>query len=714
MAEVVTSVAEFCALSLFSGMQDAADGIPSLPVSSRRRHAAVAASGRAGDDVIGAFAGHPTFTVSALADVALLAGCREDYLPLLIAAFDAMLDPQFPIALFTRSRASFFPYLIVSGPVRHQLGINCGANVFGPGFRANATIGRAVRLGLARFAGARMDATGPSALGTAYRFACVIGEDEENSPWSPLHGDFGFASTQSSVMVLAASQPGHVDQHLAVDPDLLVHAFASEVIAPHCFHRLDVEVPAGGHAPKAIVVLGGDHRGYFRDAGWDRAQVKAALFAAAETDSALVRAAGYRLAGPHRPHTRSNGRISPLGTADDVLLVSAGGGSSRSMVGSAVFGAIRPVDVPHGSSLPASPPTGAPASIDDYDDIVVRYMDAGSTDGWPVIPPDGASVAELVAASGRDGTSEIGSAPWRTTPITVTDAAINACMAGCAPEHMPLLVAMLTTLFSPEAGIGIGAHAASAGGYTCLFVIHGPIARQLGLNSGAGLFGPGNYANVALGRAIRLSMMNLAGLKPNLADRSGVGQAYKYGAVFATDDESPWRSLGLAAHLADGESGFTLIWGFHTELSFNEEATTPEELLRSVAGSVTLQGYDSPSGRVPGTNELPDGAIMWVKALQQRGLVIVMSEGHRALLDQAGWDYRQSRDFIAEHVSRSIGELRRSGFATSPLFEFDQPDDDRVHLVSAPEKVVLVAAGGAGGAALVYIASDFFPRRLDL
>ena len=506
--EMVGSVREFRALSLFSGAADLADGIPTLPVSAERRDRALAASGRPVGDVIGRFPDHEPFTVAELAEIALLAGCREDVMPVLIAAFEIMTDARFPIALFTSSRGSFFPYLIVNGPIRHELGINCRSNVFGPGFRPNATIGRAVRLGLARFAGAAMNADGPSALGTAYRFTCVVGEDEENSPWTPLHGDVGMAAQDSSVMVLAARQPGHVTHQLAINPAELASAFADELIVSHCFQGFDVELPAGGYAPKAILTIGEDHRGYFRDAGWDRARLKTHLHAVAERNEQWVRDGGYTLAAPFAPHRRANGAVSPYGTPDDFLVVSAGSGGGRSMIGSAVYGDIRRIVPVAAASAVASPAAGSPATIDDYDTLVARYMDAGATDGWPIIPPDAAGVAELVAATGRPATDEIGGAPWRPNPVTIGDAAINAYMAGCGPELMPLLAPMFEKLFGPESQAGLGGMAASTGGYNCWFVIHGPIAKQLGINSGNGLFGPGSNANVALGRAIRLAMMN--------------------------------------------------------------------------------------------------------------------------------------------------------------------------------------------------------------
>ena len=713
MSELVNSVAEFKTLSLFSNLQNITDGVPVLPVSKERLAGAIAVSGRPGDEPIGCFPGCEPFTVSELTEIALLAGCREDYAPLIIAAFEAMLDPSFPIALFTRSRASFFPYLIVNGPIRHQLGINCRSNVFSPGFRANATIGRAVRLGLARFAGAAMDKDGPSALGTAYRYACVVGEDEENSPWPPLHTEFGLEPHESSVMVLAAWQPAHITNQLSVKPGELVRAYADELVVATRFHALDVSIAEWRYEPKAIVVIGEDHRGFFRDAGWDRERIKAALHEAVERDPGPVWAAGYALDGPHAPQVRANGMISPYSSADDFYIVGAGSGGGRSMISGAVFGKLSPVRAGQPLPIPASAgASGSMRSVDDYGTLIARYMDGDATDGWPIIPPDAEGVAMLVAASGRNASDVIGGTVWRTAPITVQDIAINACMAGCLPEHMPLLTPMLETLFSPEADGGMSM-AASTGGYNCWFIIHGPIAQKLAINGGNGLFGPGAYANVALGRAVRLALMNLGGLKPNVADRSCQGQAYKYGTVFAVEEESSWGPLN--SKIPSGQSGFLLIWGYHTRLTINEEARTPEQLLLSIADSMsTVQNWDSPAGRMPGETKVSDTGQHWIDLLREREFYIVMSKDHRALLEGAGWDLARMQGFLREHCVRSVGDLRRTGYGASPFFEYDQDDQDRVPLISTSEKVIPLAAGGSGGATMTFPVSFRVLRTLSI
>src|SRR3546814_7806035 len=120
-----------------------ADWIVGVPLMDRRVSAGVAVTGRSGDKSIGRFDGREQVSIRALAEVAVLAGCRPDYMPLLVAAMEIMLADNFPASLLLESKGGYFPYVIVNGPIRQAIDLNCRPNLFGPGFRANATIGRA-------------------------------------------------------------------------------------------------------------------------------------------------------------------------------------------------------------------------------------------------------------------------------------------------------------------------------------------------------------------------------------------------------------------------------------------------------------------------------------------------------------------------------------------------------------------------------------------
>ena len=131
------------------------DGLPVIAPTAARVRAAVEASGRLGDELIALVAPrHGRATVEKIAVNAVMAGCRPEYLPAVIAAVEAICDPAFALEGVSGTTDAVAPLLIVNGPVRAELDVNCGVGVFGPGWRANATIGRAVRLVWANVGGA--------------------------------------------------------------------------------------------------------------------------------------------------------------------------------------------------------------------------------------------------------------------------------------------------------------------------------------------------------------------------------------------------------------------------------------------------------------------------------------------------------------------------------------------------------------------------------
>src|SRR5687768_15716721 len=146
------------------------DGLPVIPPTAERVAAAVAASGRPADELVGLVAPqHGRATVQRIAINAVMAGCRPEYLPVVIAGVRAICDPAFALEGVSGTTDAVAPLLIVNGPVRHALDINAGVGVFGPGWRANATIGRAVRLVWANVGGARPGAISMSTFGQSGR-----------------------------------------------------------------------------------------------------------------------------------------------------------------------------------------------------------------------------------------------------------------------------------------------------------------------------------------------------------------------------------------------------------------------------------------------------------------------------------------------------------------------------------------------------------------
>jgi hypothetical protein len=257
------------------------DGLPVVPPTAARVAAAIAASGRSRDELIGLVAPRlGRATVEKIAINAVLAGCRPEYVPAVIAGVEAICDPAFALVGVSGTTDAVAPLLIINGPARTALEVNCAAGVFGPGHRANATIGRAVRLVWANVGGAA--ATSMSTFAQTGRYSYCIGEYEEESPWEPLHVEHGFESRDSTVAALAAEAPQVVvDARGRTARDILATvARSGEAIASH----------TQGALGDTVLLIAPEHARTIAGDGWTKAQVREFVWerARAEVDGARV------------------------------------------------------------------------------------------------------------------------------------------------------------------------------------------------------------------------------------------------------------------------------------------------------------------------------------------------------------------------------------------------------------------------------------------
>jgi hypothetical protein len=243
------------------------DGLPGVPPTAERVRAAVAASGRAADELIGLVAPrHGRATVERIAINAVMAGCRPEYVPVVIAGVAAICDPGFALEGVSGTTDAVTPLLIVNGPIRPRLDINCAASVFGAGWRANATIGRAVRLVWVNVGGARPGLISMSTFGQPGRYSYCIGEHEEASPWEPLHVEHGFAAGESTVAALAAEAP-----------QIVVNATgrsAREILDTVSRAGLVIASPDVAPLGDTLLVIGPEHAKTIAGDGWTKADVR--------------------------------------------------------------------------------------------------------------------------------------------------------------------------------------------------------------------------------------------------------------------------------------------------------------------------------------------------------------------------------------------------------------------------------------------------------
>src|SRR5947208_5308183 len=189
--------------------------------------------------------------------------------------------------------------------------------------------------------------------------------------------------------------------------------------------------------------------------------------------------------------------------------------------------------------------------------LIEAYYDAGWTDGLPVVPPSEASIADMLRGARLRGDEVLGEIAGRNTVVVADKVAINAVMAGCRPEYLPVVVAAIRGLCHPD--FAYHGPASSTGGSAMVLIVNGPIARTLGVNSGHNAFGQGTRANATIGRAVRLVMMNVMTTRPGLLDRATFGNPGKYAFCFAeNEDQHPWEPLHVERGFRHDQSPVTV------------------------------------------------------------------------------------------------------------------------------------------------------------
>jgi hypothetical protein len=181
------------------------DGLPIIPPTEDRVSAMLAATKRQPQDIIGAVPPRwAQATVEKIAINGVMAGCKPEYMPVLIAAVEALSDPKLNLYALQATTGGPAVMLIINGPIRNELNINGGPNALGEGWRANATIGRFVQLVKRNIGGSYPGTTCKATLGWPGKYSICIGENEEASPWEPLHVERGFEREQSTVTAISA------------------------------------------------------------------------------------------------------------------------------------------------------------------------------------------------------------------------------------------------------------------------------------------------------------------------------------------------------------------------------------------------------------------------------------------------------------------------------------------------------------------------------
>lgn len=299
------------------------DGLPIVPPTPERVAAMLAGGGIAGADLLGTVPQRDrSVTGEKAAVAAVMAGCRPEYFPVVLAALGAVLDPAFNVHTAVTSTGGAGIAVVVSGPVAAELGMASRHNALGPGSRPNATIGRAVRLVARNVLGARTGGLDGSTLGHPGKYTLCLAEDPPPTPWEPLRVELGYAEDDTTVTVMATEGPRQVANHLNADPEgvALTMAAAMRVASTYC-------VGKGG---QAIVVLGPEHALAFLEAGWSRRRVRERLAELSRVTPDELTAAGVHVeqGAQHDMTPGPDGRLPTVPGPDDIVLVTAGGGGA--------------------------------------------------------------------------------------------------------------------------------------------------------------------------------------------------------------------------------------------------------------------------------------------------------------------------------------------------------------------------------------------------
>lgn len=301
------------------------DGLPIVPPTDDAVRRFLAAAALSPSDLVGT---EPVrrrrITAEKVAIAAVMAGCRPEYFPVVLAVVTAMCRPEYSLHGSNASTGGAAPFIVVNGPIRTAIGMNATHNALANASRANATIGRTIRLLIINVLGGIPGQLDRSTLGHPGKFTFCVAEDEEDSPWPPLAAERGVPPGASAVTVLGACAPHQVMNEWTHDPREILETYAACMRA----NMLTYSIWPGNY----VIVVPKQHRQIFAAAGWSRQDIRALVH-----ERARVRRGDWRTVGKGAvAGRRDEDRVyTALRAPEDLLIVAAGGPAGG-------FGAIIP------------------------------------------------------------------------------------------------------------------------------------------------------------------------------------------------------------------------------------------------------------------------------------------------------------------------------------------------------------------------------------
>jgi hypothetical protein len=312
--------------------------------------------------------------------------------------------------------------------------------------------------------------------------------------------------------------------------------------------------------------------------------------------------------------------------------------------------------------------------IDEWDDPVEAGFERGWTDGLPIVPPTDARIVRMLGGTSRKADEIVGHVPPNLSPCTIEKVAINAVMAGCKAEYLPVVLAALEAALEPIATMhGLLCTTCSGGP---ILIVNGPIIRAIGMNSGINALGQGNRANATIGRALQLIIRNVGGGRPGELSRSTLGGPHKYTFCFAEDESDPeWEPLAVARGLPRGTNAITFFQGEGIQAFIDQRSRTAPELARSLAMSLIAVGHP--------------------KLCEFTNALLVLSPEHYGIFRHAGWDRARIEAELHKAMVRPGKDLVQGAQGVGEGIPVSRADESVNKFW--PEGLLIVRAGGKAG-----------------
>lgn len=312
--------------------------------------------------------------------------------------------------------------------------------------------------------------------------------------------------------------------------------------------------------------------------------------------------------------------------------------------------------------------------ISEQEDEYEACFDRGWSDGLPVVPPTELRVIRMLTGTSRPANELIGQVPPDLAPLTIEKIAINAVMAGCKPEYLPVVIAAVIAALKDEFCM----HGLLATTYFSgpMIIVNGPVSRAIGMNSGGNVLGQGNRANASIGRALQLIIRNVGGGKPGGVDRATFGNPGKYTFCFAEDEEnSCWESLAVERGFSDTASTVTLFAADGVQGIVDQKSRDPESLSRSFAAGLRVVSHP--------------------KMVMAADAFLIVSPEHQRIFGSAGWSKQDLKNRLGELLMIPGEELVQGAGGISE--GIPEKFKDSLLPKFRPEGLNIVRAGGKAG-----------------